>query len=146
MPGKVRPTRRDTWGGTTFWLDEKGTANVISLKMLEQTFHITYNSKKQGVAFVCHTPKGAVLFERCPATKFPYINLDRDKSGAAAMLVQTIRQNFKGYTCEEVERAILARKMQSRSGHPSEAAFKREVSRSSHVHCSMAHQSLIRML
>eukprot|EP00804_Cyclotella_cryptica_P017651 CCRYP_006769-RA/>CCRYP_006769-RA protein AED:0.55 eAED:0.49 QI:64/0/0/1/0/0/2/0/227 len=91
-------------------------ANVISLKTLEQKFHVTYDS----------TSKVAVVFKRCPVTKFPYVDLSQDKSGAAAMLVQTICQNFEGYMCEEVERAILARKMQSRSGHPSETAFKKE--------------------
>ena len=81
-------------GGTAFWLDEKGIVNVISLKMLEQKFHVTYDSQRQGRAFICHTQKGMVVFERCPITKFPYIDLGQDKSGAAAMLVQTIRQNF----------------------------------------------------
>jgi hypothetical protein len=104
---------------------------VISWRTLEQKFHVSYDSHKQGGAFVCSTPKGTVILHRCPVTKFPYVELSQDKSGAAAMLIRTIRQNFEGYTRDEVERAILARNMQSRGGHPSEMSFKREVSRSS---------------
>eukprot|EP00804_Cyclotella_cryptica_P025530 CCRYP_012008-RA/>CCRYP_012008-RA protein AED:0.36 eAED:0.36 QI:0/-1/0/1/-1/1/1/0/251 len=115
-------------GGTAFWLDENGIANVISLKMLEHKFHVTYDSDKDGGAFLCCTDKGTDVFERYPTTRFPYFDLSKDNTGAAAMLVQSIRQNFEGYTREEVERAILSRKMQGREGHPSKAAFKREVS------------------
>lgn len=88
--GKSETNKRGYLGGMAFWLNEKGIANVISLKIQEQKFHITYDSKKQGGAFVCHIPKGTILFQRCAMTKFPYINLDWDKSGAAAMLMQTI--------------------------------------------------------
>lgn len=47
------------------------------------------------------------------------------------MLVQTVHGNFEGYTREEVERAIMASKMQGRSGHPSDATLKKEVSHNS---------------
>ncbi len=47
------------------------------------------------------------------------------------MLVQTVHGNFEGYTREEVERAIMASKMQGRSGHLSNATLKKEVSRNS---------------
>ena len=129
--GKSQTNKKGYLGGTAFWLDESGIANVISLRTLERKFRVTYDSQQKGGAFICHTENGEVAFERCPATGFPYMDLSQDKTGAAAMLVQTIRQNFEGYTRQEVERAILARKMQSRGGHPSEAVLKREVSRTS---------------
>ena len=129
--GKSKTNRKGFLGGTAFWLDESGIANVISLRTLERKFRVTYDSNTDGGAFVCHTEKGNMVFRRCPSTGFPYIDLNQDKTGVAAMLVQSIRQNFEGYTREEVEGAILARKMQGRGGHPSEAAFKREVSRMS---------------
>ncbi|KAL7484711.1 hypothetical protein ACHAW6_010338 [Cyclotella cf. meneghiniana] len=124
--GKSQTNKKGYLGGTAFWLDESGIANVISLRTLERKFRVTYDSQQKGGAFICHTENGEVAFERCPATGFPYMDLSQDKTGAAAMLVQTIRQNFEGYTRQEVERAILARKMQSRGGHPSEAVLKRE--------------------
>ena len=101
-----------------------GIANMVSLRTLEAKFRVTYDSEQEGGAFICHTKDGTVIFRRCPTTGFPFIDLGKSKSKAAAILVQTVRQNFEGFTREEVERAILARKMQSRSGHPSEAAFR----------------------
>lgn len=112
-------------------MDEWGIANVISLKMLEEKFHMMYDSKMHGGAFVCEMLKGQIIFRRCPITSFPYINLNQDELAAAAMLLQMIRQNFEGYTQEEIERAILARKMHARSGYTSKAAFKKEVSQNS---------------
>jgi hypothetical protein len=46
-------------------------------------------------------------------------------------MVQTVRENFDGFTRKEVEQAIAARKAQALAGHPSESVFKREVSRKS---------------
>lgn len=88
--GKSETNKRGCLGGMVFWLNEKSIANVICLKTLEQKFHVMYDSKKQGGAFVCYTPKGTILFERCAMTKFPYINHERDKLGVAAMLMQII--------------------------------------------------------
>jgi hypothetical protein len=57
--------------------------------------------------------------------------LDDTKNDPAIIMVQTIRENFEGFTRKEVERAIAARRAQALAGHPSERVFKREVSRKS---------------
>ncbi|KAL7529447.1 hypothetical protein ACHAXR_002971 [Thalassiosira sp. AJA248-18] len=108
-----------------------GIANVVSLNSLEQKYHVQYDSRKKDGAFICKTSEGEVIFKRCPDTKFPYVDLDEEGSENAVMLVQTVCKNYEGFTKREVERAILARKLQARSGHPSETVFKREVSRTS---------------
>jgi hypothetical protein len=126
--GVSQTDQKGHFGGTAFWLDEKDIGNVISLKTLESKFHVTYNTEASGGAFMCHTPKGKVVFNRCPVTTFPYVDLNQDSTGAEAMMVQRVCKNNEGYTREEVERAIMARKMQARRGHPSKAAFKQEVS------------------
>eukprot|EP00804_Cyclotella_cryptica_P003545 CCRYP_002163-RA/>CCRYP_002163-RA protein AED:0.35 eAED:0.35 QI:0/0/0/1/0/0/2/0/250 len=122
--GKSKTNKRGELGGTTFWLDETVIANVISLRTPERKFKVTYDSMKDRGAFLCETPEGTVRFERCPTTGFPYVDLKRYGKMTATMLVQTMRKNFEGYTREEVERAILARKMQARAGHPSETAVR----------------------
>ena len=129
--GASKTDKKGYLGEPPFWLDEHGIANVISLKTLEGKCRVSYDSKERDGAFICHTQKGQVVFTRCPITKFPCVDLRSDKSKAAAMLVQSIRQNFEGYTREEVRRAIMARKMQARAGHPSENTYKKEVSRNS---------------
>ncbi len=57
------------------------------------------------------------------------MGLDNHTNDAAAMLVQTARQNFEGHTWEEAKRVIEACKLQYRTGHTSEAVLKAEVSR-----------------
>jgi hypothetical protein len=74
-------------GSQKFWLDRNGIANVISLKSLESKHRVTYDSTKDGGAFVVHTPEGKVYFRRCPDTGFPYIDLD-DVNQDGAILVQ----------------------------------------------------------
>eukprot|EP00804_Cyclotella_cryptica_P028417 CCRYP_014200-RA/>CCRYP_014200-RA protein AED:0.36 eAED:0.36 QI:0/0/0/1/0/0/3/0/238 len=120
--GKSETNLKGDLEETTFWLDEGGIANVISLRTLEKKFKVTYESTKDGGAFVCDTKEGKVVFERCPITGFSYVDLGKHGNKTAAMMVQTVRRNYEGYTREEVERAILARKMQARGGHPSEQA------------------------
>ena len=79
---------------------------------------MTYYSELHGCAFVVHTDKGNVVFRRCPETGFPYINLD-EPGDEAAMLVQSIRGNFEGFTRREVEGAIAARDLQTNLVHVS---------------------------
>jgi|JI7StandDraft_1071085.scaffolds.fasta_scaffold2068742_1 hypothetical protein len=45
-----------------------------------------------------------------------YIDLNKVRANKAVMLVQTIRKSYEGYTREEMERAILARKTQPGEG------------------------------
>ena len=78
--------------------------------------------------FVCKTTDREVVFKRYPLTKFPYVDLNEQGDENAVLLVQTVRKNYEGFTRQEVEQAILARKLQARSGHPSEAVFKNKVS------------------
>ena len=127
--GASRLEQQGYLGHFRFWLDRFGIASVISLSTLESAFRVSYDSKRDGGAFIVDTPRGKIVFKRCKDTGFPYIDLDDDDSDAAIMLVQTIRKNFEGYTRREVERAIEARKLQNMTGHASEGAFKSEVSR-----------------
>ncbi len=105
-----------------------GIANMVSLKTLERKYKITYNSREREGVFVLHTPKGKVLVKRCPRTLFPYIDLADESGEAAIALVQTVKHRYEGYTWKEVEKAIEARRLQARLGHPSEQQLKREVS------------------
>jgi hypothetical protein len=129
--GSSSTNRKGYLGSQLFWLDRMGLANVISLRSLEERFHVTYDSNSRGGSFICKTPKGEVVFRRCPTTHFPYVDLDDEEENAAIIMVQTVREQYTGYTRREVERAIAARKLQARAGHPSEATLKKEVSRKS---------------
>ena len=116
--GSSNTKMKGSLGSMLFWLDRFGIANVVSLASLEEKCHVKYDSRERDGAFVCKTSAGEVVFKRCPKTKFPYVDLDEEGDGNAVLLVQTIRKNYEGFTKREVERAILARKLQARSGHP----------------------------
>jgi hypothetical protein len=112
-------------GSQKFWLDRMGIANVISLKSLEEKYRVTYDSKSSGGSFVVHTANGPVEFKRCPVTSFPYIDLDDVSQGdKGAMLVQTVRGNYEGFTKREVQKAREMRTLQGRLGHLSETELK----------------------
>ncbi|KAL7551229.1 hypothetical protein ACHAWF_014413 [Thalassiosira exigua] len=127
--GTSRTDKKGQLGSFMFWLDTFGIANVVSLRSLEERYHVSYDSKEKGGAFIAHTPEGDIVFKRCKETGFPYVDLDDHSDEAAIMLVQTVRKNYEGYTRAEVERAIEARKLQARTGHASEAEFKKQVNR-----------------
>ena len=63
-------------GSHLFWYDQMGIASVISLRSLEAKYHVKYDSKIRGGAFIAHTPKGEIVFSRCPDTGFLYLDLD----------------------------------------------------------------------
>lgn len=113
-------------GSTRFWLDRLGIANVISLRTLEKLYRVSYDSRLHQGSFICETPEGNITFTRCADTGFPYIDLDEHGDNSAVLLVQTVRQNYEGFTRIEVERAIAARRAQALTGHPSEPTMRRE--------------------
>lgn len=61
--GKSKTDRIGYLGETALWLDEQGIPNVVPLKTLESKFHITYDSKKQGGAFICMMPEGKIVLD-----------------------------------------------------------------------------------
>ena len=56
----------------------------------------------------------------------PYVDLHDHKEGL--VMIETAEKNFEGFTKREIEKAILARKVQSRIGHPPDGRFKEIVS------------------
>lgn len=68
-----------------------GIANVVSLRSLEEKYRVSYDSLKDGGAFIVHTDEGDVIFKRCPDTSFPYLDLDDVTGGdRGAMLLQSM--------------------------------------------------------
>ena len=71
------------------------------------------------------TPEGVTItFKRdtgiCEG--MPYIDLREENTGLT--MIQTICQNFEGFTGREVLQAKLAREVQSQIGHPPDEKFK----------------------
>ncbi len=106
---------------------------------LEKMYHITYDSWDG--YYEVHMPKGCVRFYK-DKQGLPFINLE-SSGGAAIMLllqeqqagetmetvdgtllVQTVQENFKGYTKREILRAKEARRAQAMIRSPSEKDYK----------------------
>ena len=111
------------------WLVKNGIANVLSVGQLEKDgFKISYET---GGDWVVRTPNGKSLkFKRDTGMcyGFPYLDLRKTHDLEGLACVQTMRENFEGFTKRELKRAILARQKQQQVGIPSEAEFARMVS------------------
>ena len=53
------------------------------------------------------------------------------------IMLETVRENFGGYTKKQVEKAILARKAQTMVGHPPDEKFKQMVSHGNLSNCNV---------
>ena len=85
------------YGLWSFWLNEHGIANLLSIPQLEKDgYVIYYNSKKD---WTVTTPSGKVLvFKKDTGTcaGMPYLDI-RENHDALAM-IQTVRDNFGMFT------------------------------------------------
>ena len=69
-----------------------------------------------------HTNEGIVEFKPS-AWGLHYHNVSDPESNIKLMLVNTVRGNFEGYTCHEVERVREARRIQGMIANPTERKF-----------------------
>ncbi len=95
-----------------------------------------------------HTQDGPVKFYK-DENGLPYIDLEDSEEDVATLLVQmgseeaasafiqTVRQNYKGFTKKEVLQAKEARRAMGMIGNPSESNFKGLVSNSMITNCPM---------
>eukprot|EP00804_Cyclotella_cryptica_P004287 CCRYP_013486-RA/>CCRYP_013486-RA protein AED:0.93 eAED:0.93 QI:0/0/0/0.5/0/0/2/0/352 len=108
------------WRNIKFWLNKNGIANLISAPQLESDgYKLEY---KSGMGWLAHGPDGkTIMFKRDSGLcgGMPFIDLTEEtskfivesesllgKDGMAT--VQTVRENFKGYTRVEVRKAKQA--------------------------------------
>jgi hypothetical protein len=98
---------------------------------------VTYDSKDQGEVFQVHINEGIVEFK--PSTRgLHYHNVPDSKSNIELMLVNTVRGNFKGYTCHKVEMAREAQRIYSIIVIPTESEFARMVREQLLTDCPVA--------
>ena len=122
--GSTVTTQQGNFGDIKVYYDEDGIANVLSLKSIAARHLVTYNSRDRGGVFIVHTPDGVLEFAPTPAglhvldlTKVPHTDV-------AAMLVNTVADNYEGYTKREVVKAHEARRFQRMVGCPSDRDFQ----------------------
>ena len=115
------------YGPFKMWLNSQGIANLLSIPQLEEEgYKVDYNTDRD---WVVTTPEGKdIKFERDTGlcNRMPFIDLRKHHEGIA--MLETVRANFEGYTKKQVERAILARRLQSMLAHPPDEKLKELVS------------------
>ena len=115
--GTTTCKQKGYYGVFKMWLNKNGIANLLSIPQLEQDgFVIDYNTKRN---WTVTTPQGKdIVFKKdtglCEGMS--YINMREHQEGVA--MLETVRNNFEGYTKKQVENAILARKMKAMVAHP----------------------------
>ncbi len=128
------------WRNIRFWYNKDGIANLISVPQLESDGYILEYGSKHG--WVAHGPDGfTMVFKQDVGlcNGMPYVDMRADadtfivptdtfKKEAGVIMVQTVRNNYEGFTKEEVRQAIAAREAQALMAHPSDEALKHLVS------------------
>jgi len=99
-----------------------GIVNVLSLNGAKQRHRVTYNSEDRGGVFQVHTNEGIVEFKPS-AQGLHYHDVSDASSNIELMLVNTVRENFEGYSHHKVKKAKEARCIQGMIANPTKREF-----------------------
>ena len=126
----------------SMWINTTGIANLLSIPVLEATgYKVRYSS---GSDWIVTTPEGDdIVFkkEKTGVTMgMPYIDIREHTAGVA--MLQTVQDNIKNFTPQEIKDATIAREAQAKLGHPSDATMRKLVSSNSLLNCPVTTQAL----
>jgi len=110
------------FGSITVKHSPYGIANVLSLNGAKQRHRVTYDSKDRGGVFQVHTNEG-IVESKPMARGLHYHDVSDASSNIELMLVNTVRENFEGYSRHEVKKAKEARRIQGMIANPTEREF-----------------------
>ncbi len=147
------PTRNVAdFGNNEVYINPDGIVNVLSLYLLVQKHHISYDSKDCGGVFKVHTSMGLLEFK--PTSTGLHILGLKEHPNAAHVLVtaatpldanlhvNTVRNNFDGFTKKQIQRAQEARCLMLMTGVPSERAFQSMVRLNQLKNCPITHDDI----
>lgn len=122
--GSTLTTLEGDFGDFKVFYNADGIANVLSLKDVAARHRVTYDSWDRGGVFQVHTPSGLVEFH--PTEKGLHcLDLSAEPTmDVAAMLVNTVADNYEGFTKREVLKAHAARRFQRMIACPSDRDFQ----------------------
>ena len=119
------------------WFDPRAIANVLSLKLVKEKYHIEYNSNKDE-GFVVTKPTGEKFKFIQSASGLHYLDTlshDADKIGATTLVVNTVKENKMNYTNNDYLQALRARELQITVGRPSTTTFLDLLKRNGIANC-----------
>ena len=100
------------------WFDPRAIANVLSLKLIKEKYHIEYNSKN-GNGFVVTKPTREKFKFIQSGLGLHYLDTmlqNTNKIAETALVVNTVRENKKNYTNNDYLHALKARQLQVTMG------------------------------
>ena len=128
---------RDLLGYGPVWFDPRGIANVLSLKLVKEKYHVEYDSENND-GFVVTKPTGE-RFKFVQTGSGPHY-LDTtlqnpDDFAGTTLVVNTVKENKKNYTHNDYLRALRARELQVAMGRPSTATFVEALKNNGILNC-----------
>ena len=120
------------------WFDPRAIANVLSLKLVKDKYHIEYNSNKDD-GFVVMKPTGEKFKFVQSGVGLHYLDTtlqqDTNKNVDTTLVVNMVKENKKNYTNNDYLRALRARELQVTMGWPSTATFVETLKNNGLLNC-----------
>ena len=114
----------DLPGYGTVWYDPKAIANILSLRQVQDRYHISYDSSHR--RFIITKPSGKEFVFQESEGGLHYLDTMQQQSHRQqghVFSVNTVRDNKKNFTNNDYLRAIRARELQVMVGCPSDKDF-----------------------
>ena len=127
----------DLPGYRPVWFAPRAIANVLSLKLVKEKYHIEYNSNKND-GFVVTKPTGEKFKFIQSVSGLHYLDMsshDEDKIGDTTLVVNTVKENKMNYTNNDYLRALRACELQITVGRPSTTTFLDLLKRNGIANC-----------
>ena len=119
------------------WFDPRAIANVLSLKLVKEKYHIEYNSDKDD-GFVVTKPTGEKFKFVQSGAGLHYLDTtlqDTNKNVDTTLVVNTVKENKKNYTNNNYLHALRAQELQVMMGRPSTATFVEALKNNGLLNC-----------
>lgn len=101
------------------WFHQDYITNVLSLALLKNQFHITYDSH-QDAAFIVHRPRKRNMYFRYHDNGLHLINYGSNHMS----FVETVADRAEGYSERQVQDAKKAEQLRAVIGYPSSRDYK----------------------
>ena len=134
-------------GFGTVHFDKESIANIFGLQDLVERYQVMMDSKKEN-AFLVHTTNGIVRFKANGKGLYIYEPTNRylsevkEKKKGETSHLQTVRENQKGFTQREYDRALQARKLMHIVGAPTFENFKSMLQQNIIINCPITTQDI----
>jgi hypothetical protein len=96
---------------------------MVTFKVLEKIWPITYDSRRHGGKFIWHTDQGDIVIKN-NSKGMLYLDIrELLEAKVALSFIQTVQGNMEGYTRREVKEACAVQEAQAMLGHLTDQEF-----------------------